>query len=945
MLVIPWRVVQVVTCFSCAVLPFLVRTWSGLAHANGIQSPSISMPSPYSQCALWGAWVVPEVSFPWSLSSCSSALPPSTTPSLQTSLGTQVAFSLLFLRPCGDRVQVLPIMGPLQISWAWHVDKSVLCSALSTVKFDERCLAMLGAEFGAMPPSVICLDTVPWPAWFNVLLMFLVGILVLCSTFYWVRVFVVSVMRMPRSQPFIDHALLVGFLVSLVLFLQWPLMFEGMLPPPFSWFIVMHMLFVGILVGLLSAFSWGRSFVGAAMRLTRFQFLVIAAVLVASLVSFVLFVSFGSALSLVWCCPTFHQFILMMFLCLVCRRARLVLGCFGSGQAKDKKFSGKRVLRYLLIFCKVFLPIQVCGTCAAAYVEDFHKVARFAAAACQEAFSRLFTLVICEFFVWLGTLGDHVESARVRITLQCDIEKGFIATLAMVLLVCFSTGRDIGHVLGLRIVGLGCGGCQARGLSVAWLAQATPRLDVAIVPFWFLKNLEFLVVLFALVRNMSFVVYGKFVKANDELQQHAAAALNSKVSFESVPGMPETEHRGSLSDGEKREFQILVKGLDGRHIALPVFASMTVLELAALVHCRSLVPVEAFYLVKEGKRMGDHNILVQEGVLPGDTVHMCGRLRAGAQTTFPSHMDWFCVACNRGGCWASRPRCFRCGLSRAEGEQAMHNIGNGRAMRNGSVQPAPRHVPPRETQFPGRSGAGPFVSSCPTWRPPKLQKQKRNVPSSAPQPDVLSILRELGCSSDLLMQVQNKLGGASSPEVPAPGIKAKKLADAQAALGRAKTHQLVLREQHEAMAVKLSKAKLALDENQERIQKLTAEVQLAHAELTPPRSEDGASCNAGDAVELDGAEVSDASFESEGHDDSDIYPDEYKDAASVPTKKRRMIAKPKPKPDKPVVIVTAAQARDFFLGLPEEERLRFIGECSSAGASSASMELSPTPCG
>ena len=112
MLVIPWRVVQVVSCFSCAVLPFLVRTWSGLAHANGIKSPSISMPSPYSH-------------------------PPSTTPSSQTSLGTPVAFSLLFLQQCRDRVQVLPIMGPLQISWAWHVDKSVLCSALSTVKFDD----------------------------------------------------------------------------------------------------------------------------------------------------------------------------------------------------------------------------------------------------------------------------------------------------------------------------------------------------------------------------------------------------------------------------------------------------------------------------------------------------------------------------------------------------------------------------------------------------------------------------------------------------------------------------------------------------------------------------------------------------------------------------------------------------------------------------------------
>ena len=156
------------------------------------------------------------------------------------------------------------------------------------------------------------------------------------------------------------------------------------------------------------------------------------------------------------------------------------------------------------------------------------------------------------------------------------------------------------------------------------------------------------------------------------------------------------------------------------------------------------------------------------------------------------------------------------------------------------------------------------------------------------------------------------------------------MADAQAAFGRAKTHQLVLR----------SNTKLVPDENQERIQKLTADVQVAHAELTPPRSEDGASCNAG-AVEVDGA----ASFESEGHDDSDMFPEEFYDSASVPLKKRKMVAKPKPELDKPVVIVTAAQARDFFPGLPEEERLRFIGECSSAGASAASQELPPTPCG
>ena len=210
------------------------------------------------------------------------------------------------------------------------------------------------------------------------------------------------------------------------------------------------------------------------MRVPRFQFLVIAAVLAASLVSVVLFVSFGSALSLVWHCPIFLQFTMMVSLCLVCSRARLVLGCIGSGQAKDKKFSGTRVLRYLLICCKICIPIQVCGTCAASYVEDFHKVASFAAAACEEAFLQLFTLVIHGFSNWLGTPGDRVASARVRIALQCDIEKGFHcyacngpSWFASPLVVESSFlaifWKDIGHDLGLRIVGPGCGGCQATG--------------------------------------------------------------------------------------------------------------------------------------------------------------------------------------------------------------------------------------------------------------------------------------------------------------------------------------------------------------------------------------------------------------------------------------------------------------------------------------------------
>ena len=76
--------------------------------------------------------------------------------------------------------------------------------------------------------------------------------------------------------------------------------------PPWAWFIsrlrsscaATVILFVGMLVGsVFSLFSW--SFVEVAMSVPRFQLVVFAAVLAASLVSYVLFVSVFSSISLV----------------------------------------------------------------------------------------------------------------------------------------------------------------------------------------------------------------------------------------------------------------------------------------------------------------------------------------------------------------------------------------------------------------------------------------------------------------------------------------------------------------------------------------------------------------------------------------------------------------------------------------------------------------------
>ena len=49
-----------------------------------------------------------------------------------------------------------------------------------------------------------------------------------------------------------------------------------------------------------------------------------------------------------------------------------------------------------------------------------------------------------------------------------------------------------------------------------------------------------------------------------------------------------------------------------------------------------------------------------------------GRLNGGDNkgTSFPQYREWYCVRCQRGGCWATKFSCFRYGLSRLESEAA-----------------------------------------------------------------------------------------------------------------------------------------------------------------------------------------------------------------------------------------------------------------------------------
>ena len=217
-----------------------------------------------------------------------------------------------------------------------------------------------------------------------------------------------------------------------------------------------------------------------------------------------LLLSFGSALSLsIWMLlrfPICFQFLLAALFCCVCSRVLqlllqvgfrilhsshssrvpLVLRGILSGWNTDKTSQRKGFCDCSLVRCLMYLPFQVWGfgALAAASSLHVHQVISLPAAAC-EAFLRIFALGIHGSSGWLGTLGGHDGFIPVFIMLLSVIVEGFIAMLAMALVMCFSTGngsvqepdasslavcwKDILHVLGLRIVVLGCGGTSGTG--------------------------------------------------------------------------------------------------------------------------------------------------------------------------------------------------------------------------------------------------------------------------------------------------------------------------------------------------------------------------------------------------------------------------------------------------------------------------------------------------
>ena len=151
------------------------------------------------------------------------------------------------------------------------------------------------------------------------------------------------------------------------------------------------------------------------------------------------------------------------------------------------------------------------------------------------------------------------------------------------------------------------------------------------------------------------------------------------------------------------------------------------------------------------------------GVSKDMTLCMMARLRGGADppsqrgTASGGADQWFYVASQLGVCYAIRTWCFRCGLFRQESEEVM--IGSAPSswpLPPGPVRDRrqPRHVPHGETHNPALQH---FV-----LRGAKGNKQP-NPGASVQIQQLVEMLSQIGCSSEVMTEVRNRVSGFASP--------------------------------------------------------------------------------------------------------------------------------------------------------------------------------------
>ena len=137
----------------------------------------------------------------------------------------------------------------------------------------------------------------------------------------------------------------------------------------------------------------------------------------------------------------------------------------------------------------------------------------------------------------------------------------------------------------------------------------------------------------------------------------------------------ETMEQGSQSSDAQLEgnrvigdmVNILVQGLDGRHLSMRVAQGTWVSVLCTDLVSKVGIPQDAFYLTRRTRVLHFEEELLLE---QDERLCMRERLRGGMDG------DWTCQHCGRQGCWVTKVRCYRFGKSKYDPPNQQSMDGN-----------------------------------------------------------------------------------------------------------------------------------------------------------------------------------------------------------------------------------------------------------------------------
>ena len=109
------------------------------------------------------------------------------------------------------------------------------------------------------------------------------------------------------------------------------------------------------------------------------------------------------------------------------------------------------------------------------------------------------------------------------------------------------------------------------------------------------------------------------------------------------------QEKNFLHQDENCKFPVFLRSLDGSTKVLHVHGYEKVSQVKQRISESML----------NSKLLDEDALLIESGISRDMHIAVCGRLRGGA-----TYGECVCSFCKRGGCWASKPFCFRCGQPR-----------------------------------------------------------------------------------------------------------------------------------------------------------------------------------------------------------------------------------------------------------------------------------------